>query len=59
MVTQPYGPQPFPRSIPTGSITEPLQQVCTHLYVLLRRQAPEQVVALNDHADPAAQLEPG
>ena len=56
LVAQAHGPQPFARLVAAGPVTEAAQQVGAHLHVLLGAEAAQQVVALENHADRAAQL---
>ena len=55
MVGQTHGPQPLARPVAAAAVTQAAEQVSPHLHVLLSAEAAQQVVALENHADAAAQ----
>jgi hypothetical protein len=54
VILQTHSPKPLPGLITAAAITETLQQISSHLHVLLSSQAAQQVVSLKNHADSAA-----
>ena len=56
VILQANGTQPFPGLITASAVTESLKQISAHLHVLFGRETAEEVMALKNHADSAAQL---
>ena len=56
MILKTHGTQPLPGLISAPAVAESLKEISSHLHVLFGRETAEEVMALKNHADSAAQL---